>query len=193
MSRTTAFHPESNGLIERFHRSLKNSLISATVGPSWHLRLPLILLGLRAAPRDKEGVSAAEQMFGTAVSLPGDFWSPTYSVGEDFLKKFQDAIASSPPPPSIPKRNVVPSIPTNLQSCKFVFVRIDAHKPPLTPLYTGPYLVLRRYTHTFCLQIGTREDTVNISRLKPAHTPDCTQAALSPRRGRPLLLQSDYP
>ena len=49
---TTAYHPQANGLVERFHRSLKNALRCAVrASTSWTRALPWVLLGLRNAHR----------------------------------------------------------------------------------------------------------------------------------------------
>ncbi|GFR93714.1 Pol polyprotein [Elysia marginata] len=49
--RTTAYHPQSNSLIERFHRTLKAALKARLTGPNWADELPWVLLGLRTAPK----------------------------------------------------------------------------------------------------------------------------------------------
>ena len=43
---TTAYHPQANGIVERFHRQLKAALKARLVGPAWMDELPLVLLGL---------------------------------------------------------------------------------------------------------------------------------------------------
>ena len=43
---TTAYHPQANGIVERFHRQLKAALKARLVGPAWVDELPLVLLGL---------------------------------------------------------------------------------------------------------------------------------------------------
>lgn len=50
-SRTTAYHPQANGIIERWHRTLKSSLM-ASGQQNWLETLPLILLGLRSTVRE---------------------------------------------------------------------------------------------------------------------------------------------
>ena len=50
--RTTAYHPISNGLIERFHRQLKASLKCQQTPTNWVSSLPLTLLGIRTAVKD---------------------------------------------------------------------------------------------------------------------------------------------
>jgi len=46
---TTAYHPQSNGMVERVHRQIKDSLRARGAGPTWHSHLPWELMGLRAA------------------------------------------------------------------------------------------------------------------------------------------------
>jgi len=45
LHRTTAYHPQANGIVERFHRQLKAALKAWLVGPDWMDELPLVLLG----------------------------------------------------------------------------------------------------------------------------------------------------
>jgi transposase InsO family protein len=68
---TTAFHPQSNWLVERAHRRLKEALKARLATADWPSHLPWVLLGLRVAPREDSGVSVAELLYGAALSLPG--------------------------------------------------------------------------------------------------------------------------
>ena len=43
---TTAYHPQANGMVERFHRQLKASLMAVAENGNWMSSLPLVLLGL---------------------------------------------------------------------------------------------------------------------------------------------------
>ena len=49
--RTTPYHPAANGLIERFHRTLK-AAIMCQADISWTEALPIILLGLRTTYKE---------------------------------------------------------------------------------------------------------------------------------------------
>ena len=50
---TTAYHSEGNGMVERFHRSLKATLLARCSGGDWADQLPWVLLGLHTAPREE--------------------------------------------------------------------------------------------------------------------------------------------
>lgn len=72
--KTTAYHPKANGLVERFHRTLKSALRATTDQANWLEHLPLVLLGLRSAVKDDLRCSSAEIMYGTTLRLPGQFF-----------------------------------------------------------------------------------------------------------------------
>ncbi len=53
----TAYHPESNGIVERLHRHLKDALRTRAAAATWSEELPFVLLGLRAQLREDTGLS----------------------------------------------------------------------------------------------------------------------------------------
>ena len=73
-TRTTPYHPQSDGMVERFNRTLLN-MLSIVVGEdemSWDLQLPLLLLAYRTSVHDTIGTSPFELMYGREVRLPED-------------------------------------------------------------------------------------------------------------------------
>ena len=73
-SRTTAYHPSANSLVERFHRQLKASLMAANSNSNWLEALPLVLLGIRSTVKEDLHYTPAELVYGTTLQLPGDFF-----------------------------------------------------------------------------------------------------------------------
>jgi len=67
---TTSYHPQSNGLVEKFHRQLKEGLRARASGAAWLQHLPFVLLGLHAVSKDEANVSLAEAVLGEPPVLP---------------------------------------------------------------------------------------------------------------------------
>lgn len=71
----TNYHPPNNEISERWHRGLKVTLMARLQSEtSWVDKVPTTLLGLRAAIRSDNGVSATEITYGRTIRLPGDFY-----------------------------------------------------------------------------------------------------------------------
>ena len=114
-----------------------------------------MVLGLRTAPKNDSGFFPAKAVFRTNLSLPGEFIEHSEFPPEVFLRKIERAVSgfSGPPRHHVPPSQPQP-LPRDLLTAEFVFVREDASKPPLSPLYRGPYKVLERFEKFFILQIG---------------------------------------
>jgi cleavage and polyadenylation specificity factor subunit 1 len=179
---TTAFHPQSNGAVERFHRRLKDSLRARLAGSDWPSHLPWVLLGLRAAPREDSGVSAAELVFGAPLTLPGPLIDTAEPPPASFVQQLQSGVPCVAPLPHSPP--AAPSPPSQLETASHVYIRSPPASPSLVPQYRGPYEVIRRSPKYFILKLGSRFDAVSIDRLKP-HVGGAVVPAAPPRRGRP--------
>ncbi len=186
---TTAFHPQANGLVERFHRRLKDGLRARLAGPRWLDHLPWVLLGLRCAPAEVSGVSPASAVYGAELTLPGEFLDVPEPPSKMFLDQFQRQLELSTPVSTRHNKPSASSPPSStlqeLQLCSHVYVRRDGHVPALSPLYEGPYEVVSRSVKYFRLRMGARVDSVSVTRLKPAFLPPGSAPALPPARGRP--------
>ena len=86
-SPTTSFHPQSNGIVERFHPQLKVSLCACLAGTDWFHHLPLVLLGLRSIPREDSSISASEALFGSQLVLPGEFLNTPELPSSEYLRR----------------------------------------------------------------------------------------------------------
>jgi transposase InsO family protein len=182
---TTAYHPQSNGMVERIHRQLKDALRARLADHDWPLHLPWVLLGLRAAPKEDSGVSSAELLYGVPLALPGQFLTAEEPPIPDLLRQLRstDPLPTRPlptPPPASP--------PAALQSAAYVYVRRLAAAGPLAPQYAGPYLVVSRGPKVFQIRMGEQDVAVSVDCLKPHLGSAAVLPAQPPRRGRPSAL-----
>ena len=85
---TTAYHPQSKGLFECFHRHLKSAMRARLAGPNWIKDLLWVLLVIRTAPKEDLGGSAAELVYGTPLTVPRDFLA-NHSHNSDHSSQLQ--------------------------------------------------------------------------------------------------------
>jgi hypothetical protein len=148
----------------------------------------LVLLGLRAQPREDTGLSPAEAVFGAQIVLPNEFLQNDELSVDTIVKIISQTLHVSAP--SLPRHNSSTGLPSELPAELLstppppIWVRRGGLVPPLQPLYDGPYAVLPRGPRSFTIRVGSRDEVVAVSRLKACTAADTTPG--SPRRrGRP--------
>ena len=171
---TTAYHPQANGLVERFHRQFKASLMAqAGRTEDWFQSLPLVMLAIRTAIKEDLQVSAAQIVYGEKLRLPGAFFPTTTTQSQlgsyaQTLEKCMHDLEYIQP--QWHNKNTSNSI-KDLKDCTHVFVRVDGVKAPLQQPYKGPYRVVKKYDKSFVIELPNGStNTVSIDRLKPAKT-----------------------
>ncbi|GFS49136.1 retrovirus-related Pol polyprotein from transposon 412 [Trichonephila clavipes] len=94
-TRTTALHPQSDGMVERFNRTILNSLSLLVSGnqQDWDKKLPFFLPAYRSAVHETTGYFPSQMLFGRALRLPADllFSQPpdTPLAPEEYIEKLQ--------------------------------------------------------------------------------------------------------
>ena len=142
--RTAPFNPRANGLIERFHRSLK--AFSYARKQDWLTALPVVLLGLRTTFRDTPQASPAELVFGTTLQLPGSFLDESRPPAETitphtFVQDLKRTMSELQLIQTTSSTEDSPFIPKSLQDATQVFFRKHL-RTGLTPPYVGPFLII---------------------------------------------------
>ena len=174
-ARTNSYHPQSNGMVERFHRQLKVALKAQPNTTLWMDALPLIMLGIRTDLKEDLSATIAEMVYGMTLRLPREFFTSSNSQRTSNpinyvsrLKAHMHKIQPTPPrliPPSQASSHVSEALAT----ATHVFVQHDTVRKPLQAPYNGPYRILKRNEKIFTLDINGCKDTVSVDRLKPAH------------------------
>ncbi|XP_076660085.1 uncharacterized protein LOC143363375 [Halictus rubicundus] len=166
--RTTSYHPQANGMVERLHRQMK-SAIKCHETDNWVDILPIALLGIRTAHKEDLKTSSAEMVYGSGIRLPGEFFVTGREDSQsDFVSRLRQRFRKLKPSPATHHGTRKTFVFKELSTSPYIFLRHDAVKSPLQPPYDGPFRVVKRGDKTFVIDIKGKEVRVSIDRLKPA-------------------------
>ena len=195
---TPVYWPQGNGLIERNHQTLKNSIKAQLVEMgeqfqgNWYHVLPWALLGIRTAYNKDLGTSSNELTLGTHVQVPGSILKPVdYDSAEPNIKEILENLQIKDNKFAIPtskpiQKQVDP--PTNV-----THVYVKQHETRgLDSRYRGPFKIISKPTRS-TLEIKTgltakgeiRSELRAWADCKPAYVNEDTVEASRPKRGRP--------
>ncbi|XP_037505065.1 uncharacterized protein LOC119381180 [Rhipicephalus sanguineus] len=167
--RTTAYHPMSSGMVDRFHRQLKAAL-TATEEQQLGVRRLGRLLGMRSTLKEDIGCSTAELVYGMTLRLPRQFFAcssveePLVSSG--YALRLRDIISKlrATPPRQPGTRSV--HVDQWLTVWSIRFVRHDAVRRPLQPYMMGHLKssVVGRSTSPSIDSVGRWSSRLTVSR-----------------------------
>ncbi|GFT35375.1 hypothetical protein TNCV_274981 [Trichonephila clavipes] len=167
--RTTSYHPQANGLVERLHRVLKSALM-AHENIKWTETLPAVLLGLRVAVKPDINASSAELVYGVSLRLPAEICTDTSSMPLDygFVQQLKNHMNHLKPLSTSTHGFSKIFVHPKLDDCSHVFLRVDKVSPSLSQPYTGPHEVLSRNDKHITININGKKSCVSLDRVKPA-------------------------
>ena len=73
-TRTTPYHPQSDGMIERFNRTILNMLSTVVLDDehNWDLHLPTLMMAYRTSRHETTGATPFSLVYGREAKLPED-------------------------------------------------------------------------------------------------------------------------
>ena len=201
--RTTPYRPTTNGMIERFHRTL-NSMLAKVIRSDqrdWDIKLPGVMMADRASVHEATRYTPNRLVLRRETRLPVDLMYPTpptrkkSELLEEYVESLQDELVDTF---AIVRRNlaVVAQTRKNRYDLKirenttfhqgekvwyFYPRRLQGKSQKWQSWYTVPYEILRVIdSHTLMIRKGPKARTMVVHRdkVKRYYQPDCDVKSL---------------
>ncbi len=190
---SSAYHPESQGALERFHQTLKAMLRKYCMDTSkdWDEGTPLVLFAVREAVQDSLGFSPADLVFGHSVRGPlkmlkEDMLSVETSVKTnvlDYVSKFRERLhqACSAAKEALMNAQFTmkchfdrKAVLRDFKEGSQVLVLLPVVGSALSARFSGPYEVLKKLSNTdYVIRTPDRRKksrVCHVNMLKAFHT-----------------------
>ncbi|XP_068250785.1 uncharacterized protein [Palaemon carinicauda] len=126
---TTAYNPSANGMVERFHRTLKAALMKRCTDFNWIPQFSWVFLGQRTRLKHALDVSAAEMLYGDPLVIPAQFFS--LATSSENLQNKSHVVGKFTPCHQTYKPTVKQHILIDLLMASHIFLCNGNIKPPL--------------------------------------------------------------
>ena len=121
--------------------------------------------------REELSCSSADLVFFQALCFLGDLLYADPSIAtpflDDLIRQIQHFATILRLAPARVKQSKTVYMPRELKTCTHIFVKQDPIKPYLTPVYSGPFLVVSRTDKTFRILSNGRVISVAVNNVKP--------------------------
>jgi hypothetical protein len=186
---TTAYHPQTNGLVERFHRHMNDMLacVCKDNEKDWDENIPFVMMSYNSAKQNTTGFSPHYMMYGREIKMPVDHalnditqheesYSDVQKYVQAIAEKMQyakDIVTSIQEGTSMRRNEILEKTPRVFRVGELVMRLIEQHKrgtkKKLEPRYEGPYEVIEELSAVVRVikKIGTaKRKIVNVRKLK---------------------------
>ena len=186
--RGTPYHPQTNGRLERAHRTMKSLLRALQVKfADWEEALPYALFAMRTAVSDR-GYSPAQLVYVEPLVVPTALVVPPVharflDTPHLYLRNLQSDLVTIRSMLTEELQNIDP------QSYPYKAVFLKSLDPgALEARYQGPYKVISVNFPTVVIEVDGKPQRVNVDRLKPASCVPLTDEQPEPDEGQEIPL-----
>lgn len=182
--RTSPYHPQTNGSLEKSHLSLGNYLRIHTENDklNWDTWIPFAMFVYNTTPHSTTKFMPYELVFGHKPSIPHSFMKPPepFYNYDNYVKELNYRMQTSF---KLAKKNIIDSKinsknyydkslnPVVFKSNDLVLLKNENRKGKLAPVWLGPYKVVEPITNeNTIIKIGRSQKSIHNNRLKHFHS-----------------------